>query len=421
MRRKNGEGSWGTKTIKGETYKYFKIEYDGKMKYFYGKTNKEINQKRKDFESSIEKQKVFTANLPKVTFGEYLEKYLKIELSKTLTPNGYDSYETIIKTQIKNLKEYDLYNKQINQLSTDVFKAYINALIEHGYALKTIKKVGGLISQCLKYGVLRKDLPTNYMDSVKYPTEVMVKKKKKEHLFFSKEQMEKFCEAALHKESSTSRCNHRIPIGNYTYANNGVALAIIGQSGLRVGELIALRWNNIHFDKKLIEVVASESLVKERDINGEVIVIKDKNGSETQKKIRYRKTTKTAAGIRFIPMTNLTYDLFRYFEQFKTSDNSTVCVNMNGNPLNKDNLRRTLITICENNNLPILTTHELRHSYGSIILHQEHVDIQVVSKLLGHKDISTTYNIYSHVLSEIMAQSVNIFNTKYPKTQKEQE
>lgn len=46
-----------------------------------------------------------------------------------------------------------------------------------------------------------------------------------------------------------------------------------------------------------------------------------------------------------------------------------------------------------------LTPHELRHTFGSLLI-KKGVDIKVVSKLLGHKDISVTYNIYIHVLQE---------------------
>lgn len=50
-RQHNGEGSWGTKTIKGVTYKYFR---NTEGKYFYGKTNSEINTKRKKWEKTYE-------------------------------------------------------------------------------------------------------------------------------------------------------------------------------------------------------------------------------------------------------------------------------------------------------------------------------------------------------------------------------
>ena len=49
MKRKNGEGTWGTKTIKGVQYKYFRNS-DGK--YFYGKTEKEVKEKIKNYEKA---------------------------------------------------------------------------------------------------------------------------------------------------------------------------------------------------------------------------------------------------------------------------------------------------------------------------------------------------------------------------------
>lgn len=410
-KRKNGEGTWGEKTINGVKYKYFRIKYPNmnKAKDFYGKTEKEINSKRKAFEKELRDYGKLDKDYGKKIFGNYIEDYLKTEL-KNLTPNGYDSYESIIRTQIKNLKEYDLYNKQLDQINELILQSYVDALVEHGYALKTIKKTCGLISQCLNYAEINGHISRNNMKKVKMPTEENVSKKRKEHSFFSKEQMDIFCQCATHIESEDDRYNYGIKIGEYTYGHNGLALAFIGQTGLRAGEMIALDWSCVDFNKNVIKVFNSESVVIARDKDGNPIKYTDKKGNTYTKKTRHRKDTKTENGMRFVPMTNLSKRILKYFEKYKTDSDSRVFVNTKQNPLQIDNLRRTLHAICKRCDLPIISPHELRHSYGSIILHQEHVDIQVVSKLLGHKDISTTYNIYTHVLSEIMAESVKIFN-----------
>lgn len=412
MKRKNGEGSWGKKTINGIEYKRFTIKYDflDKPKDFYGKTEKEINEKRKKFEQQQKNYGNLKKDYGKQTLGNYLENYLKTELKRTLTPNGYDSYETIIRTQVKNLKEYDLYNKQLLQINKEICENYVNALVIHGYSLKTIKKVCGLISQCLNYAVEHERILKNYMPLVKMPNEDVVLKKKKIHNFFSKEQMSLFCEQAMHIESKEERYNNSQRIGEYTYGYNGLALAFIGQTGLRVGELIGLTWDCINYNKQLISVYNSESLVIKRNKDGTPITYINDQGIKCKEKRRNRKGTKTQAGMRYVPITLLANKILKYMEQFKKNDKDVIFINKNGRHQNKDRLLRTLHAICKRSNLPILATHELRHSYGSIILHQEHVDIQVVSRLLGHKDISTTYNIYAHVLDEIMAESVKIFD-----------
>ena len=95
-KRKNGEGSWGTKTINGVKYKYFKKQYEwlDSIKYFYGKTEKEINQKRKKYEEEYSAKKKIVENSSTLTLGEYLRSSLK-EMTH-LTPNGYDGYEHCI-------------------------------------------------------------------------------------------------------------------------------------------------------------------------------------------------------------------------------------------------------------------------------------------------------------------------------------
>ena len=51
----------------------------------------------------------------------------------------------------------------------------------------------------------------------------------------------------------------------------------------------------------------------------------------------------------------------------------------------------------------------LRHAFGAVVIQEKHLDAQVVSKLLGHSDVSTTYKYYSDVYADILAQSVDAF------------
>ena len=51
----------------------------------------------------------------------------------------------------------------------------------------------------------------------------------------------------------------------------------------------------------------------------------------------------------------------------------------------------------------------LRHAFGAVVIHEKHLDAQVVSKLLGHSDVSTTYEYYSDVYADILVQSVDAF------------
>ena len=60
------------------------------------------------------------------------------------------------------------------------------------------------------------------------------------------------------------------------------------------------------------------------------------------------------------------------------------------------------------------TVHALRHTFGSLLI-KKGVDIKVVSEILGHKDVSVTYNIYIHIIDEqkvsAMAKLNEIFSS----------
>lgn len=403
MKRSNGEGTWGKKKINGYDYFFFRKSYPflDKPKYFYGKTKKDVQQSVKDFESNTQIHVVDA----KRTVGEYLEHYLKtvkyeeVNAGK-ITQRGYDGMEMIVRTQVKNLKEYDLYNKQFADLNEHILQSYVNGLVKHGYARKTIQKITGLISQCLKYGANQNppDLSRNYMKLVALPSEDKVEKKKKEITFLSKTQL-----ALLADE-----CKKVNSVKRNVYGNNGYVLILIGYTGIRFGEAVALRWSDINKNNTATIRTAGTKHVA-RDKNGEPIYNIDENGKKTVKHVKETKSPKTAAGIRTIPLPPQALMALEYFKQFKKSDDDLVVKNIKGKTINQDNLRRSLHAICRNAGLPEISPHELRHSYGSIILHEEHVDIQVVSKLLGHKSVSTTYNIYAHVLGEIMANAVKVF------------
>ena len=64
------------------------------------------------------------------------------------------------------------------------------------------------------------------------------------------------------------------------------------------------------------------------------------------------------------------------------------------------------------------SVHDLRHSFGSELIKQN-VDIKVISKLMGHADVTTTYNIYIHILDEQCCSAVDIFNASFIKADKE--
>ena len=70
-----------------------------------------------------------------------------------------------------------------------------------------------------------------------------------------------------------------------------------------------------------------------------------------------------------------------------------------GSPMSSDNLRkRHLGPALEGAGLPYVTLHELRHTFASIMLHEWMVPPAVVSKMMGHKSIAFTFDLYGHLI-----------------------
>lgn len=355
-KRKNGEGSWGIKNIKGIQYRYFR---DTNGHYTYGKTEKEIKEKlKKQREPIFQKSK-------KETFGEYIVKWHQNRQSG-LEPSTYDCYETMIESMIINFKKSDLSNTYLTDLSDIVFSNYLSSLATK-YARASIGKMWAIIKTCVKYGEVKGDIKPNTTYGVKIPNESMVAVKKKEVCFLSKDETENF-----YKEAMSGK-----------YGINADAAVFIMYSGLRVSEMIALKWNAVSKDCKTIEVKSS---IGER---------KNRTGVGPKTKT-YEKEPKTEKGKRIIPLPQRATDILIK----QPTKKGTVFLSKAGTPLTRHNTSRTVTLIAKNAKLNDgITAHSLRHTYGSILL-EEKVDIKKVSELLGHADIRTTYNIYIQILDK---------------------
>ena len=380
-KRKNGEGSWGKKKVGKNTYVYYR---DSDGKYTYGKTQKEVNEKRKNKE-----QNKFKLD-NKTSFGEYIQEWLKNKYG-TIEATTYDCYETMITSEIINFKEYDLANVQIHNLSPKIFQSYLNTLAKK-YSRATIEKIWVIIKQCVSAGEIKNELPLNTTALVKIPIESQVAVKKKEIPFLSMEDMEAMYDVL----------NLTFKNGEPKYNENAHALILMMYSGMRISEMTGLKWKNVDMEKKVIYIRESSAVKKIRD------------NSSDKKYERYNKTTKTQSSIRTIPLPNRGMEMIRYFhaKNSKHIPEDFVCITKNKTQMERRNVNKTLKRMIRDSKCSVrdFSAHTLRHTYGSILLSQG-VEIKTVSELLGHDDISTTYNIYIGILEKDKRNDVErVFN-----------
>lgn len=378
-KRKNGEGTWGEVTISGKKYKRYRIA----GKSFYGKTEKEVKEK---YQNWLKNEKPVKTPLNKLTLNEVTEKWLKSK-EKHIKATTYDSYE-FFKNHILKLKTgYDLGNMQIQKIKKDHIQAYIDYLATE-IARSSIRIYKSVLRQIFDFAEEKGYVKTNPVQKIVVPIEDNVAKKEKEKVFLTGEDWKKLEEEEKRVYSTGKR-----------YYGDGAKIVIfLLHTGLRYGEMTALRWKNVDMEKRKIHIVENAPRIRNRSGNGGRYTIDVT-------------TPKRKSSNRYVPLSDKAFEILQYFEKKKKDDNDFVFLNGNGNHIEGSQFTRLIKSMLKNAGCEIqdASPHDLRHSFGSELIRRG-VDIKVVSELMGHADIQTTYNIYIHILDSQKEDAVNVFN-----------
>ncbi|TXL69418.1 site-specific integrase, partial [Streptococcus pneumoniae] len=167
-------------------------------------------------------------------------------------------------------------------------------------------------------------------------------------------------------------------ISEYEGLHNCMTIWLYFMTGLRVSEGIALKWEDIDFERKWIHVHST--------------IEKDKNG------VWYvKQQTKTVAGDRKIDLDDFTITILKKWREVQIkNDDKDYVISRFGAPLCKSTISRIIKRHAKITGVPEITGKGLRHSHASYLINVLHKDTLYVSYRLGHADKSTTLNTYSH-------------------------
>ena len=381
-RRKKGEGSWSKKTIKGIEYHRYRKLYNGAYKEFYGSTVKEVKEKIQEFESR--NMYIKKNDIRKQTFGEYLENWFKNVRVYEVESSTYLRNEQTINYHIK---DSSLYNAQMVNIDFELCQSLINKLSEK-YSRSTISKVYVILNMCFNHALTKGHIGENPMIKVKMPKESSLITKKKEAKWLSSNDVEKLVLEAERVNTREFRIKGKV--GERVYGVNAYYVILIIYTGLRIGELMALTWNDIDFNNKTLSVNKSRAKGK---INGKTAL--------------YIKDPKSESGTRLIPLSDRAIYALQKIKECSSSDTDLIVSNTSS----ESNITRTINRMlfragCETEKCGL---HALRHTFGSLLL-EKGVDLKTISYLLGHSDITVTANIYLHITREKAINSIEVLN-----------
>ena len=237
-------------------------------------------------------------------------------------------------------------------------QAFVLKKIEHGLSVKSVKDILIVLKMVMKFGV-KKEWMTHYEWDIKFPAN----NQPKELEVLSVANHRKILDYVQH---------------NFTFMSLGIYISL--STGLRIGEICALKWSDIN--------VTDGTITVQRTI--ERIYVVEGEKKHTQLVIN---TPKTVNSCREIPMSK---ELLAMVKPMKKVVNGNFYVLTNEDkPTEPRTYRNYYNKLMEKLNIPKLKYHGLRHSFATRCI-EAGCDYKTVSVLLGHSNISTTLNLYVH-------------------------
>ena len=319
------------------------------------KTQKEAKKAERELLLSVE-ENGFTDRSSKPTFKEVADLWLE-SYETTVKPTTYQNTKNylnaIIENHFKEIRIESVSVAMMQKIVIDLSKKYVAFLSQLS-----------IINRVFKYALHLDIIQTNPVDRIIRPKQ---QKPRKEKIALTKEELNQFL--TLAKKDAR-------PV-LYT------AWHTLAYTGLRRGELLGLEWSDIDFENKTISV--NKTLVT---VNGSL----------------YTQSPKTKRSTRTISLDDSTVQVLKNWklEQKKqffkngVKSKDIVITNIKGSYLDFAYFRDELKKFLSTHNLKRFSVHSLRHTHASLLF-EAGIEPKTISDRLGHSNIQTTLNMYTHL------------------------
>lgn len=299
-----------------------------------------------------------------ITIAAFLQQWLEVAVKPNLRPNTYVGYESVVRNhlvpRIGRLKLSKLTKRHVAHLYVELEKA--------GVSPRMRQLSHAILRSALQQAVEWEYVPRNVVAANRRP-----KAPKKQFMVLKQTEARRFIEAAREDRF---------------FALYVLAIA----TGLRQGELLGLRWEDIDLKEGKLSVRRTLTEVKGHLTVGEP------------------KTKRATRQIHLPPVALAALKSHRQAMLAEGHINGFVFCDSAGGPMRKSNLvRRSFKPILTKAELPNIRFHDLRHTAATLLLSAgEHP--KVVQEILGHSTIAITMDTYSHVwptMQQAAAEKMN--------------
>ncbi len=331
----------------------------------YGKTYSEVKQKLREAEHGNNK---FSS---KKTFGFIVERWLIINRNR-LKRSTLHKYEYLIDSHIMPF----LKDKNVNDIDTVYLNKFVDEKLKNGrlngggeLSKSYVRSIILIINSVMTYAV---------QEGWRSPLRTPIYKPSADNKELKILDVSKQIEL---EQKLKNRCD---------LTSLGILITL--HTGLRIGEVCALKWDNIDFKNRIIHIRSTVSRAKKEDSeNGSTLIID---------------TPKTKTSIRDIPFS---YDLYDTLLNARSFSKSAYVISDKESFVSPRTFEYRYHGIMKKLKMPDINYHALRHSFATHCV-ERGVDIKSLSEILGHSNVSITLNTYVHSSMELKrAQLEKIF------------
>ena len=302
----------------------------------------------------------------RLTVGNYLDYWLTEIAAPTLRPRTLTSYRVIVDRHLKPT----IGRMPLARLEPDHVVRLMNSKREAGLSARTVTYIVAVLRSALQEALRSGKVARNVAAIVRKPK---IERDPIEPLDLEQTR-------ALLSAARGTRLE--------------AALTVAAHAGLRLGELLGLRWPDVDLDNGRLRIAQSLRWLPKKDGGGWRL-------AEPKSK-RSRRVLSLATPVVEVLRGHRTHQLE---ERLATgpgwSDHGFVFASTVGTPLEERNVRRDFYRLLDRAGLPRKRLHDLRHGCATIML-AAGANPRAVMEQLGHSQISLTMDTYSHVLPDVL-------------------
>lgn len=399
-RRANGEGSVFQRKD-GQWAGSISLGYDDngkiKRKVVYGKSKLEVVNKINELTNRISRDNYDLVN--NSTLGVLMKEWLLVFKKSQVTSRSFEN----------NLRQFNLYinpkigGMKLDEITSLTIQKLLNDMLDQKLSLDYVKKTKFLLRQFFEYSVDNKLLVVNPVDRTKVRSnERKIYDGQKEYKAIPVEAREEFIKCLDNNDFLKPLC------------------LTMMFAGLRTGEVLALKWQDVDFEKKTISIERGLTLEPKFDSNGKVI-----------KRITIISDTKTACSKRTVPMPDILINALSDYTERQSEISLSNGVNLLDKNCfvfaNDDGTFRTYSGTHKIFNRFLkkyglekynIHFHGLRHTYSNMLFEADQ-NPKVIQALLGHKDVKTTISTYNSVDKSYFDKATNVLNEQFKENKNE--